>query len=164
MSASDSPPPSSPSNQYQPTQFGENSAGPDYVPNPDERTLAMLAEVLQLFTWIIGPLIIYLVKRDSRFVRFHALQAILWQLLVMLGYIVSFLVLVIGIFATVPKGGGVPSHNEPFSLVLLFAIYGLMGLLWLATVIASIYFAVKAQSGAWATYPLIGRAAKSMSA
>jgi len=124
----------------------------------------MLAELLQLFTWIIGPLIIYLVKRDSRFVRFHAMQAILWQLFVMFGYIAFFLALVIGIFATASKGGGASAGNPAFTMVALFCVYGLMGLLWLCTVIASIYFAVKAQGGNWATYPLIGRAAKSMTA
>jgi hypothetical protein len=45
------------------------------IPSPDERTMAMLAELLQLFSWMIGPLILFLVKRDSAFVRFHALQA-----------------------------------------------------------------------------------------
>jgi uncharacterized Tic20 family protein len=164
MSDSDSQTPSPSFGQNQPAQFGEVAAGPDYVPSQDERTLAMLAELLQLFTWIIGPLVIYLVKRDSRFVRFHAMQAILWQLLVMFGYIVFFVVLVIGVFATGPKGGGATAAPAPFTLVVLFCVYGLMGLLWLATMIVSIYFAVKAQGGNWSSYPLIGRAAKSMTA
>jgi hypothetical protein len=49
------------------------------VPTSDETTLALLAHVLQIFTWWIGPLAIYLAKRDSKFVSFHAMQALLWQ-------------------------------------------------------------------------------------
>jgi uncharacterized Tic20 family protein len=55
---------------------------PDYdLPSPshDERTTAMLARLLMIFTWFIGPLILYLVKRESRFVAFHSLQALIFQ-------------------------------------------------------------------------------------
>jgi uncharacterized membrane protein len=44
----------------------------------DEKTMATLAHVLQLVGGWIAPLIIYLVKRDSKFVAFHAMQA-LWD-------------------------------------------------------------------------------------
>ena len=47
------------------------------APTQDEKTMAMLAHILQIFTWWIGPLVIFLVKQDSKFVRFHALQALL---------------------------------------------------------------------------------------
>ena len=53
--------------------------GAPAVPTSDEETLAMLAHVLQIFTWWIGPLVIYLAKRDSKFVSFHAMQTLLWQ-------------------------------------------------------------------------------------
>jgi len=43
-------------------------------PTSDEGAFAMLAHILQLFSGFIGPLIFYLVKRDSRFVGFHALH------------------------------------------------------------------------------------------
>src|SRR5580704_17545146 len=45
----------------------------------DERTMGTLAHVLQLVGGWIAPLIIFLVKRDSRFVSFHALQVLLLQ-------------------------------------------------------------------------------------
>ena len=50
-----------------------------YTPNQDEKMTAMVAYVLQIFTWFVGPLVIYFVKRDSRFVKFHALQALIFQ-------------------------------------------------------------------------------------
>jgi hypothetical protein len=42
--------------------------------------MAFLAHLLQVFTGFIGPLIIFCVKQDSRFVKFHALQSLVWQL------------------------------------------------------------------------------------
>ena len=42
--------------------------------------MAMLAHVLQIFTWWIWPPVIFIVKQDSKSVRFHALQALLWQI------------------------------------------------------------------------------------
>jgi len=49
------------------------------VVTSDERTMGTLAHVLQLVGGWIAPLVIFLVKRNSRFVSFHALQALLLQ-------------------------------------------------------------------------------------
>ena len=46
----------------------------------DERTMATLANALQVVGWWIAPLIIFLIHRKSRFVSFHALQALLLQI------------------------------------------------------------------------------------
>jgi uncharacterized membrane protein len=67
---------------------------------PDERTMGTLAHVLQLVGGFIAPLIIFLVKRDSRFVSFHALQALLLQAL----YFVLMMLMMGAIFATVIAG------------------------------------------------------------
>ena len=53
-------------------------------PTQDERTMALLAQVLQIVGWWIAPLVIFLIKRESKFVSFHALQALLLQILQML--------------------------------------------------------------------------------
>ena len=53
------------------------------IPTQDERTMATLAHVLQVVGWFIAPLIIFFIKRESRFVAFHALQAIFLQLVYM---------------------------------------------------------------------------------
>ena len=39
------------------------------VPTQDERTMAFLAHLLQVFTGFIAPLVIFCVKQDSRFVK-----------------------------------------------------------------------------------------------
>ena len=126
-------------------------------PTPDERTMAMLAELLQLFSWIIGPLIIFFVKRDSPFVRFHALQAILWQVFMMMFSIVFFVVVVAVAIAS-PKSGNMSAAPVLF----MVGFYALFGLFSLANMVIAIYFAVKANAGAWAAYPVIGRIARSI--
>src|SRR5579871_2388457 len=49
------------------------------APTKDECTMAMLAHLLQVFSSFIGPLVIFLVKQDSRFVKYHAIQCLIWQ-------------------------------------------------------------------------------------
>ncbi|MGB8193904.1 MAG: DUF4870 domain-containing protein, partial [Chitinophagaceae bacterium] len=56
---------------------------PLYTPTSDERTMALLSHILGLVIWIIGPLIIYLVKKDeSKFVAEHAKEALNFQITV----------------------------------------------------------------------------------
>lgn len=50
----------------------------------DERTMAILAHALQVVGWWIAPLIIFLIQRKSRFVSFHAMQALLLQIAYMI--------------------------------------------------------------------------------
>lgn len=71
------------------TQDGEISS-----PSPDERSLASLAHALQIVGWFLAPLIIFLVRRDSKFVSFHALQALLLQVVSMLVFGVMMVVMV----------------------------------------------------------------------
>jgi uncharacterized Tic20 family protein len=66
-------------------------------PTQDERTMAFLAHLLQVFTGFIGPLIIFCVKQDSRFVKFHALQSLVWQLC----YMALFFFVMIGFFFSI---------------------------------------------------------------
>lgn len=126
-----------------------------YAPTPDERTLAMLAELLQLFSWLIGPLIIYFAKRDSPFVRFHAMQAVLWQVFSVILYMACF-ALTIPLLVKAPKSG--TASAMPLTFVLGF--YGIFGLIALANFVIAIYYAVKASSGVWASYPVLGRLAR----
>lgn len=70
------------------SQPGPSSLAPDQVGPGDERTWGMLAHLsilLNLVTGFAGPLaalIIYLVYRDrSRLIAYHALQALVFQLI-----------------------------------------------------------------------------------
>ena len=56
----------------------------------DDKTLALLAYLLGVFTGFLGPLILWVLKKDqSKFVAFHAMQALFLHAIVVLGYILS---------------------------------------------------------------------------
>jgi uncharacterized Tic20 family protein len=126
-------------------------------PTPDERTMAILAHVLQLVGSWIAPLIILLVKRDSRFVSFHALQALLLQILHML-VIGVFMVLWLGtVFLTMAHRGGANEAAPPTAFFFVFPLFflGFMGQ-WVLMLVIAIIYGLKAGRGEWAEYPLLG--------
>ncbi len=128
----------------------------------DERTMGTLAHVLQLVGGWIAPLVIFLVKRNSRFVSFHALQALLLQALYFLLMIVvmgAFLAaLVFGVAFHQP----VAQHNSlPPQFIILFPVIwlGMMGW-WVFMLVVAIVYGIKAGRGEWAEYPLLGPLAR----
>ena len=70
----------------------------------EERTMAMLAYILGIFTGFLGPLVIWLMKKDqSKFVAFHGIQALILHAVVVIGYILSsFLMFLLIGFLTYP--------------------------------------------------------------
>ena len=127
-------------------------------PSPDERTFALLAHILQLFTGFIGPLVIFIIKRESRFVAFHAAQALIWQaiyfVVTMVG-LVAWFVLVFGIIAMHSNSG--PSKGPPVAVFIIFPLIWLFFMTgWLVTFILGIVYGIKANQGEWAAYPIIG--------
>jgi uncharacterized Tic20 family protein len=56
----------------------------------DERNIALLSHVLAFFTSFIGPLVIYLVKKDeSKFITDHAKESLNFQITLIIGYIIG---------------------------------------------------------------------------
>src|ERR1022692_1773739 len=95
----------------------------------DERTMATLAHALQVVGWWIAPLIIFLVQRKSRFVSFHALQALLLQianLILMAGFMVLWFVLIFAMIAN----QGADKNAPPVALLIVMPIawLGFMGM------------------------------------
>jgi uncharacterized protein len=110
----------------------------------------------------MGPLIIWVVKRDSRFVAFHAIQALIWQgiyfIVAMVG-LVAWFALIIGTIALHPNSG--PSKGPPIAIFIIFPLIWLFfagG--WVVTLTLSIIYGIKANQGEWANYPIIGRWAR----
>ncbi|MGC9455365.1 MAG: DUF4870 domain-containing protein [Phycisphaerae bacterium] len=57
---------------------------------PEARTMGMLAHLLGIFTGFLGPLIIWLIKKDEQpFVDDQGKEALNWQLTLLIGYIIS---------------------------------------------------------------------------
>jgi uncharacterized protein len=115
-----------------------------YDTTQDERLMAMLAYLLAFPTLFVGPLIIYLIKKDqSRFVAFHALQALLLHLLLYaVGAVFGILGLVLGFVG----------------LGLVMAPVGclLMPALGLAVAIIKIIGLVRSYAGQWYVAPVVG--------
>jgi uncharacterized Tic20 family protein len=130
------------------------------IPTKEECTMAFLAHLLQVFTGFIAPLVIFCVKQDSRFVKFHALQSLIWQLCYMALFFGAMMLFFVSMVATIiHSASGGAGHNQPpplgffifFPLVWLFGMAG-----WVANLILGIVYGIKANRGEWAGYPVIG--------
>ncbi len=61
--------------------LGGQSLAPAQEPTPEEKTMGLVAHLLGLFTCFIGPLVIYLIKKDeSEFIKQSSMQALYWQI------------------------------------------------------------------------------------
>ncbi|MEV7007864.1 DUF4870 domain-containing protein [Streptosporangium sp. NPDC051022] len=104
-----------------------------YGPRPgtDDTTMAMLAHLLGLLTSFIGPLVLYLAKKDeSPYVRSQAAEALNFQLTLMIAYMVSW--------------------------VLAFVLIGFLLILvvWIGSLIFMIMAAIAAYRGENYRYPM----------
>lgn len=113
------------------------SYGADPMVTAEERSLAMLCHLLGIFTGFVGPLILWLVKKDSStFVGHHGREALNFQLTLMIVFVAL---------------GSV-------TFVLMFVLIGLalipvLIVLQVLAVVAEILAAVAAQNGQWHRYP-----------
>ena len=139
-----------------------------YEPTQDERTFATLAHALQMVGWWIAPLVILITKRESKFVSFHALQALLLQVL----YLLVLVIMMVTFLATTvtTSSGQMPQTSQPpnqeggllpwlsFFLPLVWLLVWMPG--WVIAIVVSILYSIKAGRGQWAQYPLLGRLAR----
>jgi uncharacterized membrane protein len=130
-------------------------------PTKDECTMALLAHLLQVFTGFIGPLIIFCIKQDSKFVKYHSLQSLIWQTLYMIvgiGAMAIFFFMMITSMVHTPPGVPHDAQQPPpaalffFPLIWVFWMGG-----WVVNLILGIVYGIKANRGEWAGYPIIGR-------
>ncbi|OUC91755.1 DUF4870 domain-containing protein [Streptosporangium minutum] len=116
-----------------PPGYGYPAPPGTYGPRPgsDDTTMAMLAHLLGLLTWFVGPLVVYFVKKDdSPYVRDQAAEALNFQLTLMIAYFVSW--------------------------ILAFVLIGfiLMFVVWIGSITLMIVAAVAASRGERYRYPL----------
>ena len=83
------------------------NAAPQMPPNDkqagsgDEKTMGMLAHLLGIFTGFIGPLVIYLIKKENNgFAATEAKESLNFQITLIFAYIASAILMfvIIGIF------------------------------------------------------------------
>lgn len=102
-------------------------------PNSDEKMMGMLAHLITIFSSFLGPLIIYLVKKDeSEFVAEHAKESLNFQITVaiicialiitvigiLFVWIVGIISVVFAIIAAVKANEGKP-YKYPFCIRLI---------------------------------------------
>ena len=123
--------------------------------------MATLAHALQVVGWWIAPLIIFLVKRESLFVRFHALQALILQICLAVLWMFGITVFMIATFMAIPASGGSTNNAPPLAVMILFPIFWLLAMGgWVSVLVLAIVYAIKAGHGEWAAYPVIGTLAR----
>jgi uncharacterized protein len=129
-------------NQYPPplpptTQSGNSSPPPQAGPTEEEKTLGMLCHLLGILTGFVGPLILWLVKKDSsRYIDYHGREALNFQ-------ITLFIVMITLSFATM-------------LLMIIFIGILLIPVLFVVAIlalVAEILAAVAAQKGEFYRYP-----------
>jgi uncharacterized membrane protein len=125
--------------------------------------MAVLAHALQLIGGWIAPLIIFFVRRQSRFVSFHSLQVLFLEL----GFVVINMCLMVFLISalalSILRTHGFDSKNIPaafFAFIPLFWV-GVMGM-WIIKVVIAVIYSVKAGRGEWAEYPVLGGWARRM--
>ena len=128
------------------------------VPTQDERNMGLFAHLLQIFTGFMGPLVILFLRQNSRFVRFHALQALIWQVSFAVVFLTGFAFMFFAAFATVFHE--VSRTHGPSSPPAVFLLFPLLWLFaaggWITNIILGVVYGTKAHRGEWAKYPIIG--------
>jgi uncharacterized Tic20 family protein len=107
------------------------------IPGPDERTNAMLAHLLAIFTGFLGPLVIWLVSKDqSTFADHHGKEALNFQLF--------YLVVGAGLAAVTMLTLGL-------AILVVFPLLIAIGILFL---VWEIQACLAANRGEWFRYPV----------
>ncbi len=106
------------------------------TPSDEDKMMAMLAHLLPIVAGFVGPLIIWLVKKDSsKFVEDQAKEALNFQLVMLIGWVLCIVLTVVtcgfGAILTVP----------------------LMVVLMVVVIIFAIMAGLKAKEGEWYRYP-----------
>lgn len=133
----------------------DSSDGPINITN-EERMLGLFSHLSIFFGGLVIPLIFWLINKDkSKFVTFHSLQALWFQIAYAVLIILLVIILIIGGVAF----GVLLSGSEPplVFMIIMFAVYGLIFLMLFPVVGYSIYMAIKTYKGEMVKYPIIGK-------
>lgn len=138
------------------TPFMEN-------PNSDEKVLAALAHGSVVFSFFgpIAPLAIWIMQRNkSKYVRYHALQALGYQALAFWGWILGLILVFIAMFGVMfvaalvssPEQLDSPVFQVILQAVMLLSIFGQWGLFLLIGLVGAVFCML----GRNFHYPILG--------
>lgn len=139
-----------------------NNPNAAYNPNPNTTTIGMDGNLAALLSYIIGivGIIVLITEKENKFVKFHALQALLFHVLFAVIFIGAFVLLfIIGIFATF-IGAALGNAGAVIGIIL----YVVIMVLWFALIIVgpltaiggNIYSGIQAYNGKWFRLPIVG--------
>ena len=153
------PPPGQPN--YGQQNYGAPPAAPP-PPGTPQTSTGMDPKVAAAisYIWIVG-LIFFFLEKDNRFVRFHAMQSILFGIansviLMVLAIVATILTVVFTIGAAASGSSGIASLISLF-VWLIWLIFWLVGMLCF---VGLIFAAVKAYQGQMFKLPIIGNMAE----
>ncbi len=130
-------------------------------PESDERLLALFSHLSIFFGGLVIPLIFWIINKDkSRFVRFHALQALFFQLAYIAIIIVFVLIMVfvaIGMGAISAGTFAAGKDGSFFIIAVMIMFYGLIFLSMFVFFGYGIYVGIKSYKGELRRYPVIGK-------
>lgn len=146
----------------------------DYPRNPEmvtqeERLMAAFAHIAAIIPniGVIAPILIWVMQKDkSAYVRFQSLQALFYQLGMILVWIIGFGCYFVSIFSTVgisgvvTNGQGGPTPGFEWMMVGPFAVFGLVLCLIFLYIIYAIIAAIMTFQGKDFRYILIGNLAE----
>jgi len=122
--------------------------------------MALLAQVLQIVGWWIAPAVILVINRKSKFVSFHALQALFLQIVQLFLFGIGMVVWFGAFFLMMAHAPTTKNAPPPPGFFILMPLMWLcwMGL-WVTVLSIAIIYGIKAARGEWAEYPILGRLA-----
>lgn len=108
--------------------------------------------------WLVGPIVFYVIKRrESRFVAFHAMQALVAHVLSSVLGVFGVVVFAVGVGVA-----GVAAQKQPAALVLVLVMTAFFVLFGLGVAIVNGVAAYKAWLGETWSIPLAGTIARSI--
>lgn len=137
------------------------------IPSTDKNDQIMAAlahlSIMLPMMGVIAPIVIWVTQKDkSQVVAFQALQAVIYQLLLFLGYLVGMGLYMCSIFTVAFTGSLVTDSSDldPFALLGVFSPFIIMGLLMLfgaVYILYGIYASIRVFQGKDFRYVIIGR-------
>jgi uncharacterized protein len=73
----------------------DESQFPVKTSNSDSNTIAILTWIGSIFFGFIPALVVYLIKKEDPFVQDHAKEALNWSITVMIGYAISWVLMLV---------------------------------------------------------------------
>jgi uncharacterized membrane protein len=125
--------------------------------------MAVLSHALQMVGGWIPPLIIFFVKRQSRFVSFLSLQVLFLELAYLAITVCITMFWIATVAITILNSRASNNKALPVAFFAVFPIFwvGWMGV-WITKTVVAVIYSIKAGRGEWAEIPVVGGLARSV--